>query len=110
MRNESLIQSLITVKDAAKKAQLPYMTVLEAVNTGKLKAFQPGGRKWLIHKKDLEIYLDEYKPKPIIENTNSELFVTENNRNIELRNQAIELMREGNLLFGKAYDLLKEIA
>ena len=107
MRKESVIASLISVKEAAQRAKLTNSQILNAIKAGQLKAVQPGGRKYLIMKRDLVQYLNDYKPQT----TTTPLFtVPDNRRNIEIRNQAANLMLQGNRLLEQAYNLLKEIA
>ena len=108
MAHQSVIASLVSVKEAAAQAEVSYDTILNAIKSDQLKAVQPGGRKYLIMKRDLKKWIEEYKPQPV--KTTPTLFVTDNSRNVEIRNQAADLMLEGNRLFEKAYNLLKEIA
>jgi len=81
--------------------------LLSSVKSGKLRAFQPGGRKYLVHKKDLNVYLREINPKPV---QPEPIVQPENDRTIEVGNQAALLMIQANALIAKAQELLKEIA
>jgi excisionase family DNA binding protein len=107
MSKESVIKSLYSLQQIVDKTGIGYDMLLSSVKSGKLKAFQPGGRKYLVHKKDLNAYLSELSQSPVQQNVLPE---PKKDQTIELGNQAALLMIQANALIAKAQQLLKEIA
>lgn len=107
MPKESVIKSLYSLQQIVDKTGISYDMLLTSVKSGKLKAFQPGGRKYLVHKRDLNAYLAELNSKPVQPQLFTEI---ENSQTIQVGNQAALLMIQANALIAKAQELLKEIA
>ena len=108
MATPKIQQQLLTTKQAAEKTGLSSQTIWQAITDGKLKAFQPGGKKYLIFKPDLDSWFATSAPKPRIQPA---LFTpVDNSRNVEIALQAAKLMAEAQRLTQVAKELLEEIA
>lgn len=100
MPKESVIKSLLSLQQAVEKTGIGYDTLLTAVKSGQLVAFRPGGRKYLIHKKDLKAYLDQFKPQPkpttvpLFEEVHSSIVYKDL---LELREQLDAIIRKVNI-------------
>ena len=110
MPTEKLLDQYLNTNEAAEYIDMQYATLLWHIGHGNIKTIQPTGPggKYFIFKAELDRFKATRKvnkPEPA-----PELFIADNSRNVEIRNQAADLMLEGNRLLEKAYNLLKEIA
>ena len=113
MATAKLIEQLIDTNEVAARYGVNYTFVLDAIKRKKLATIQPAGRqgKHFIYIPEAERWAKTIKNRPTRKlQVPPELFTVDNSRNIEIRNQAADLMLQGNRLLEQAYNLLKEIA
>lgn len=108
----NIIAQLIDTNELAAKYGVNYTFVMDAIKRKKLSTIQPAGRqgKHFIYLPEAERWAKTIKNRPTRKlQTPPQLFASDNSRNIEIRNQAADLMLQANKLFEQAYNLLKEI-
>jgi hypothetical protein len=110
MATPKLVDQLIPTKELAGMFDIPYQTLMANIASGKINSFQPSGKggKQFVYLPEMKKFMQTYRPHRRPESSPS-LFSSDNNTNKEIAKQAAELMLQGNLLFEKAYNLLKEI-
>ena len=111
MATPKLVDQLIPTKELAGMFDIPYQTLMANIASGKINAFQPSGKggKQFVYLPEMKKFMQTYRPHRKPESSPS-LFSPDNSSNKEIAKEAAELMLQGNRLFEKAYNLLKEIA